>query len=143
MADLTDDMIDAALERGRLAQARECRAAKATYDRHSRHVVVELTNGCVFSFPSTLVEALRAVDDDQIADVEILGRGRGYGLHWEALDLDLSLTGLMAGRFESRGTEGADRLRIGSALAALSRETGLTNADVEALERSQTSRTPS
>lgn len=141
MADLTDDMIDAALERGRLAQARECRAARATYDRPSRQVVVELTNGCVFSFPSALVEALRAVDDDQIPDVEILGRG--YGLHWEALDLDLSLTGLMAGRFGSRGTEGADRLRIGSALAALSRETGLTNADVEALERSQTSRTPS
>lgn len=37
----------------------------------------------------------------------------------------------------------AGRVRIGSALAALSREVGLTNADVEALERSQTSRTPS
>lgn len=141
MAEMTDDMIDAALERGRPAQTHECRAAKATYDRHSRHVVVELTNGCVFSFPSALVEALRVADDDQIADVEILGRG--YGLHWEALDLDLSLTGLMAGRFGSRGTEGADRLRIGSALAILSREAGLSNADVEALKLPQTSRTPS
>lgn len=133
-------MIDAAFERGRLAQMHECRATKATYDRHSRHVVVALTNGCVFSFPSALVEALRVADDDQIADVEILGCG--YGLHWKALDLDLSLTGLMAGRFRSRETEGADRLRIGSALAAMSHEDGLTNADVEALERSQTSRTP-
>lgn len=141
MADLTDDMIDAALERGRLAQARECRAARATYDRHSRHVVIELTNGCVFAFPSALAEALRAVDDDQIAAVEILGQG--YGLHWEVLDLDLSVTGLMAGRFGSRGTEGAHRLRMGSALAARSREAGLTNADVEVLEPPQTSRTPS
>ena len=141
MADMTDDMIDAALERGRVAQTHECRAATATYDRHSRHVVVELTNGCVFSFPSALVEALRAANDDQIAAVEILGQG--YGLHWEALDLDLSLTGLMAGRFGSRGTEGAGRLRIGSALMALSRDAGLTNADVEMLKCSQTSRTPS
>jgi hypothetical protein len=73
VAEMTDDMIDAAFERGRLAQARECRAAKVTYDHHSRHVVIELTNGCVFSFPSALVEALRMVDDDQIAAVEILG----------------------------------------------------------------------
>lgn len=141
MAEMTDDMIDAALERGRLAQARECRAAKVTYDRHSRHVVIELTNGCVFSFPSAIVEALKMVDDDQIAAVGIFGQG--YGLHWEALDLDLSVTGLMAGRFGSRETEGANRLRIGSALAALSREAGLTNADVEALELPQTSRAPS
>lgn len=87
------------------------------------------------------MEALRTADDDQIAAVAIFGQG--YGLHWEALDLDLSLTGLMAGRFGSGGTEGAGRFRIGSALAALSREAGLTNADVEVLERSQTSRTPS
>lgn len=87
------------------------------------------------------MEALRTVDDDQIAAVEILGQG--YGLHWEVLDLDLSVTGLMAGRFGARGTEGANRLRIGSALAALSREAGLTNADVEVLKLPQTSRTPS
>lgn len=141
MAEMTDDMIDAALERGRLAQTYECRAAKATYDHHSRHVVIELTNGCVFSFPSALVEALRTADDDQIAAVEILGQG--YGLHWDVLDLDLSLTSLMAGGFGSRGTEGANCLRIGSALGAMSREAGLTNADVEALELSQTSHTPS
>lgn len=141
MAEMTDDMIDAALDRGRLAQAQECRAARATYHRHSRHIVVELTNGCVFSFPSALVEALRVANDDQIADVEILGRG--YGVHWEALDLDLSLTGLMAGRFGLRGTDGTGRLPIGSALAALSREAGLSNADVKAVELPQTSRTPS
>lgn len=139
MAEMTDGMIDAALERGHLAQMHECRADKATYDRHSRHVVIELTNGCVFAFPSALVEALRTADADQISAVEILGQG--YGLHWEALDLDLSVIGLMAGRFEALGTEGVGRLRIGSALAARSREAGLTNADVEALELLQTSRT--
>lgn len=141
MTEMTDDMIDAALERGRVAQTHECRASKVTNDHHSRHVVIELTSGCVFSFPPTLVEALRAVGDDQIADVEIVGHG--YGLHWEALDLDLSLTDLMAGRCGSRGTEGAERLRIGSALVALSREAGLSNADVEALKLPKTSRTPS
>lgn len=141
MADMTDDMIDAALERSRVAQTHECRAAKATYDRHSRQVVIELTNGCVFAFPSALVKALRTADDDQIGAVEILGQG--YGLHWEALDLDLSLTGLMAGHFGSLGPEGVGHFRIGSALAALSRDAGLTNADVEVLERSQASRAPS
>ncbi|WP_262526300.1 DUF2442 domain-containing protein [Agrobacterium tumefaciens] len=98
-------MIDAALERGRVAQTHECRAAKATYDRHSRQVVIELTNVYVFAFPAALVEALRMADDHQIAAVKMLGQR--YGLHWEALDLDLSLTGLKARRFWSRGTEGA------------------------------------
>lgn len=33
----------------------------------------------------------------QLAQVEILGAG--YGLHWEALDADLSIPGLLAGIF--------------------------------------------
>jgi hypothetical protein len=32
------------------------------------------------------------VTDQQLAEVEILGDG--YGLHWEALDVDLSVTGI-------------------------------------------------
>ena len=36
----------------------------------------------------------------QLAQVEILGAG--YGLHWEALDADLSIPGLLAGLFGTR-----------------------------------------
>jgi Protein of unknown function (DUF2442) len=100
MADLTDAQIDAALERGRQAGASEPRAQAARYDRRRRRVVVELTNGCTFAFPPHLVQGLEAATDDQLARVELLGAG--YGLHWEALDADLSVPGLLAGLFGTR-----------------------------------------
>ena len=79
MADLTDAAIDAALERGRAAHAGEPRAAAARYDRASGRVIVDLTNGCAFAFPPRLAQGLDTASDDQLAAVEILGRG--YGLH--------------------------------------------------------------
>ena len=100
MAELTDADIDAALARGRSARASEPRAAKARYDRKTGRVVVELTNGCTFAFPPRLVQGLETAADDQLATIEILGQG--YGLHWEALDVDISVPGLMAGIFGTK-----------------------------------------
>ncbi|WP_374532253.1 DUF2442 domain-containing protein [Phenylobacterium sp.] len=100
MAELTDADIDAALARGRSARASEPRAAKARYDRKTGRVVVELTNGCTFAFPPRLVQGLETAADDQLAAIEILGQG--YGLHWEALDVDISVPGLMAGIFGTK-----------------------------------------
>ena len=100
MAELTDAAIDAALERGRIARATEPRAAAVRYDRQAGRIIVDLTNGCTFAFPPHLAEGLEAATDDQLASVEILGQG--HGLHWEALDIDLSLPGLMAGIFGTR-----------------------------------------
>ncbi|PRD43143.1 DUF2442 domain-containing protein [Phyllobacterium phragmitis] len=100
MAELTDTAIDTALERGRAARANEPRAAAARYDRVSGRVIVDLENGCTFAFPPRLAQGLQDGSDDQLAAVEILGQG--YGLHWEALDVDLSLPGLMAGIFGTK-----------------------------------------
>ncbi len=100
MAELTDAQIDAALERGAAARLHEPRAAAARYDRQLDRVVVELMNGCTFAFPPCLAQGLEDATDDQVAEVEILGAG--YGLHWEALDADLSISGLLAGLFGTR-----------------------------------------
>lgn len=100
MTDLTDADIAVALERGRIASQTEPRASSARYDAASGRVIVELTNGCIFAFPPRLAQGLENATDPQLAAVEILGRG--YGLHWEGLDVDLSLPGLMAGLFGTR-----------------------------------------
>jgi hypothetical protein len=63
-------------------------------------VVVDLTNGCTFAFPPRFAQGLEQASPDQLADVEILGRG--YGLHWESMDVDLSIPGLMAGIFGTK-----------------------------------------
>ena len=100
MAELSNAEIDAALERGRIARAIEPRAARARYDRKLGRIVVDLTNGCVFAFPPRMAQGLGKATDNQLAEVEILGRG--YGLHWESLDVDLSIPGLLAGIFGTR-----------------------------------------
>lgn len=97
MAEPTDDELDAALARGAAATASEPRAARARYDRARRRVVVELTNGCAFAFPPALAQGLEGASPEQLAEVEVLGSGTG--LHWEALDADLSVPALMAGLF--------------------------------------------
>lgn len=61
---------------------------------------VELTNGCTFALPPRLAQGLETATEDQLAQVEILGAG--YGLHWEALDTDLSVPGLLAGLFGTK-----------------------------------------
>ena len=100
MAELTDAQIDAALECGRTARLHEPRAAAARYDRRSERVIVELANGCTFAFPPKLVQGLEAATEEQLSQVEILGAGSG--LHWEALDADLSIPGLLAGLFGTK-----------------------------------------
>ena len=75
----------------------EPRAAVARYDTTSGRVIVELVNGCTFAFPARLAQGLAEASEAQLAQVEILGAGTG--LHWEALDVDLSVPGLMAGLF--------------------------------------------
>lgn len=113
MAELTDAAIDAALERGRAAHANEPRASAVRYDQVSARVIVDLENGCTFAFPPRLAQGLDSASDDQLAAVEILGRG--YGLHWEELDVDLSLPGLMAGIF---GTNAWMARRAGQSTSA-------------------------
>jgi hypothetical protein len=100
MAGLTDAQIDAALERGRTARLHEPRAAATRYDRRSGRVVVELANGCTFAFPPHLAQGLEVAIEEQLSQVEILGSGSG--LHWEALDADLSIPGLLAGLFGTK-----------------------------------------
>ena len=100
MAELTDTQIDDALERGRSAHVLEPRADSARYDDASGRVVVELTNGCSFAFPARLAQGLGFATREQLEQVEILGAG--YGLHWEALDVDLSIPGLLTGLFGTK-----------------------------------------
>lgn len=100
MAELTDEQIEAAEARGRQARGTEPRAAAARYDQASGRILLDLTNGCAFAFPARLAAGLSEASEQQIAQVEILGAGTG--LHWESLDLDLSVPELLNGLFGTR-----------------------------------------
>ena len=100
MNELSDTEIDAALTRGKAIRLSEPRAVAARYDRARERVVVELTNGCTFAFPPRLAQGLASATEDQLAQVEVLGSGTG--LHWETLDVDLSVPDLLAGLFGTK-----------------------------------------
>ena len=97
--DLIDDAfraeIAAAHARTELEDRIEPRAVKAWYDGQRQLVMFEMKNGCVFGFPrpENVVWGLSKATPEQLAEVEPIDGG--YGLHWEALDADLSVPGLL------------------------------------------------
>ncbi len=91
--------INRAKDAGTKALNNEPRAKAARYIPVRRQVIVELTNGCSFIFPVDKAQGLAGASNKDLAAVELLGRGRG--LHWEALDADLSIASLVVGIFGS------------------------------------------
>ncbi|MEO7522318.1 MAG: DUF2442 domain-containing protein [Gemmatimonas sp.] len=69
------------------------RATSARYDRRAERIVLELTNGFLFAFPVRAIPELRRATLVQLASVAV-NRG-GSALRWDALDVDLSVAGLL------------------------------------------------
>lgn len=90
----------AAVKRGEEKMKTEPRAKSARYDREGDRLVIELKNGTTFIIPCRLIQCLRGADPDLIAEVELLPRGAA--LHWEKLDADFSVAGLLMGLFGTR-----------------------------------------
>ena len=94
----TDDEIEAeipaARKRAKDSARIEPRAASAWYDAEDGFVVMKLTNGCLLGFPSSQGRGLENASPDQLSRVEV--QAGGSALHWEELDADISVPGLVA-----------------------------------------------
>lgn len=97
MVELTKAEYDAAIERGRIVRETKPHAACAHYDPKTGHIVVELTNSAIFTFPPQLLQDMEHGTPEQFAEVEVIAGG--YGLHWESLDADFTVPGLLNGVF--------------------------------------------
>ena len=82
--------------RGSLREPVEPLAVRAWVEK--RMVFIELTDGRVVGFPASRFRLLKEASDQDLAAVEI--RLNGYALRWEALDEDLTVPGVVAGRFQ-------------------------------------------
>lgn len=82
---------------GRWAAKIEPRAARATYRARDNSLQIELTNGASITVPVKLIPDLKRAPPSAVRSVEVLGRGGG--LHWESLDLDLSVPALVSSVF--------------------------------------------
>lgn len=74
------------------------KALKAWYENGFIHML--LSDGKQVSFPVELNPKLMNAKEDQLSNIELICNGTG--LHWPDLDEDLSVTGIMEGRFGER-----------------------------------------
>ncbi len=93
----TDADILAQIPAARARERRDARdglrASKARYQRSANRLLIELTNGVTFTFPTQTVPALRDLAAAQLARVTL--DASGGGLRWDAVDIDLSVAGLI------------------------------------------------
>jgi hypothetical protein len=82
---------------GRRAANTEPRATRVGYRSLEDALRIELANGATITLPVKLIPSLNRARPRDIRAVEILGRGSG--LHWESLDLDLSVSALVSSVF--------------------------------------------
>lgn len=91
---LEDRTYHEATERGERAQAMLPVAVR--FDEASRQIVIDFDNGTTFLVPTERLEGLQGASAAQLNEVELLGE---TGLHWESLDVDFTIEGLMRGLF--------------------------------------------
>lgn len=94
--ELTDADIKEATRRGQEDVANRPVPESVRYDRVSGRIIVEFANGSAFMVPARSLQDLDGASDEDLAEVELWG---GYGLHWDTLDVDFTIPGLMAGNF--------------------------------------------
>lgn len=73
------------------------KAEKAWYQ--NKRIYILLTDKKEVSFPIELNTKLQQANEDQLKEIEIICGGTG--LHWPKLDEDLSVLGILEGRFNS------------------------------------------
>jgi hypothetical protein len=76
--------------------ATEPAALRAWVER--RMVFLELTDGRVVGFPANRFQRLKDAPDELLRKVRV--ELDGYALRWEELDEDLTVPGVVAGRFQ-------------------------------------------
>lgn len=99
MAEISDIELAEAKARWKAERAERPVPVSVRFDPASERIVVDFTNGAAFLFPARAVEGLQDATAAQLAEVELLGE---TGLHWESLDIDYTISGLMNGIFGSK-----------------------------------------
>lgn len=99
MADVSDADLVEAKQRWQAERAQRPTPVSVEFDPVSGRITVEFTNGAAFMVPARALEGLEEASDAQLAEVELLGE---TGLHWEGLDIDYTISGLMSGVFGTK-----------------------------------------
>lgn len=97
---LTDEELDRQIGQAIETGKREPVAVAARFDPITHRIIVDLDSDVTFIFPVSRAEGLAEASEIDLASVEV--SPGGMALHWESLDIDFSIAGLLAGFFGSK-----------------------------------------
>lgn len=96
----TDAEIDAAIANAKVYEQYRPKAVEASYRSKDDVIVIKLATGVELAIPRKLMQGLEDADPRDVAKVEI--EDHGSSLHWESLDVDHYVPGLIDGVFGTR-----------------------------------------
>lgn len=76
-------------------QIAEALAVKAWTEK--RMIFIELHDGRVIGFPADRFKLLKKATEEELKELQLRGN---FALRWEKLDEDISVEGILAGRFQ-------------------------------------------
>jgi hypothetical protein len=92
--------ISAAREASLEAESHEPRAKSVHYDSDTKKIILHLKDDSRLAIEAELIQGLENATDEQRSDIEL--EGDGYALHWETLDVDISVPGLVKGIYGTK-----------------------------------------
>jgi hypothetical protein len=104
---VTQQEHDEAVARGLEALRTRPRALRASYDRSTNLVSVELNTGYTISFPPERSQDLHKASPAELSEVELAGVG--FGIYFPRIDADLLVSSIAEGRFGNDRWEAAWR----------------------------------
>jgi hypothetical protein len=90
----------AAVQRGKQQLANEPEAQTVRYDQTTDRLIIVLKNGVIIEIPRLLVQGLATAAPLELNQAQL--GPRGASIHWEELQVDLSVAGLLTGVFGTR-----------------------------------------
>ncbi len=96
----TDAEIDAAIARASVYEQHRPKAVAVAYSAAEDVVAITLATGAQLLLPRTLLQGLERATAEELGDVAI--EDHGSSLHWERLDVDHYVPGLIDGVFGNR-----------------------------------------
>jgi hypothetical protein len=76
-------------------------AKSAKYDAHNHEILIRLNNGISVGFPLDLIAELKMASVNDLRKIVV--EGFGYGLHFPAIDADISVARLFADHLGATG----------------------------------------
>ncbi|MDM9647225.1 DUF2442 domain-containing protein [Rhizobium sp. S163] len=106
MVEVTDAELAQAKQRWEAERSERPIPASVRFDVASERIILDFTNGASFIFPARALQGLEEATVAELGEVELLGE---TGLHWESLDADYTISGLLNGVFGTRSFMEAQR----------------------------------